>query len=400
MTAGPGRFQPEFATDGTPGSGTRVAVIGGGAVGLTAAGDLAAAGAEVTVFERDSVTPFPTDRGDASSQRAAGVLYDAYVDSLDAKIAARALTRFRSLADATPEFELHECPYVMLVREGDRSGIEALRRSADRMRDSGRDVRTVEGDSLTGRFPSLVADDVALGAVAMNAGWTTTGDYMTAVADRAERLGVRIAEGETATVRTSPLGVCCSGRSNEAYDAVLVAAGAHTGRVLSKAGYPVPVKPYRVQALVSEQAYDGPMCYDASAGFYFRPHPVGLLAGDGTQPREADPTDWVREADEWFLTEMATGLSARTAGTPDVTDSWAGLCTATADGDPLLGELAPGLYVATGWQGHGFMRAPATAELVAAEILGERPPIEDFDPQRFDGEQDFRIREGMRLDPE
>ncbi|MCL7419066.1 MAG: FAD-dependent oxidoreductase, partial [Halalkalicoccus sp.] len=49
---------------------TRIAVIGGGAVGLTAAYDLARTGEDVTVFERGALAS-------GSTGRAAGVLYDA-----------------------------------------------------------------------------------------------------------------------------------------------------------------------------------------------------------------------------------------------------------------------------------------------------------------------------------
>ncbi|MFB6209960.1 MAG: FAD-dependent oxidoreductase, partial [Halobacteriales archaeon] len=67
------------------------------------------------------------------------------------------------------------------------------------------------------------------------------------------------------------------------------------------------------------------------------------------------------------------------------------------DEDPLLGELADGLYVATGWHGHGFVRSPATGEAIAEEILGGEG-IPAFDPTRFDGDEDFEIVEGMSID--
>ncbi|RLM82123.1 FAD-dependent oxidoreductase, partial [Halobellus sp. Atlit-38R] len=56
-----------------------VAVVGGGAVGVTAAHDLAARGADVTLFERG-------DLAAESSGRAAGLLYDAYAEDVDAAV--------------------------------------------------------------------------------------------------------------------------------------------------------------------------------------------------------------------------------------------------------------------------------------------------------------------------
>ncbi len=154
------------------------------------------------------------------------------------------------------------------------------------------------------------------------------------------------------------------------------------------------MKPYRVQALVLDAALETPMGYDATAGFYFRPHPDGLLVGDGTEAVESDPDEWDREADETFV---ASAL-ARTSGRFDLPESaveraWAGLCTATPDGNPLLGWLSSDLYVATGWQGHGFMRAPAIGERIARELRGGSG-IDAFDPTRVDGDEEFPIVEG------
>ena len=392
--AGPG---PEPGS----GDGTRVAVVGGGAVGVTAAYDLAVAGADVTLFERG-------DLGSGASGRAAGVLYDAYAEDVDARIGARALERFRELSAAEPAagsgvggFTFRECPYVMVAPEGDDGLAEAVRGAAERMRVHGRDVETLSGAELGDRFPSLRTDDVAVAAVARNAGWTDPGSYVETVAARAEAAGAEIRTDTEASVSTTPPGVTVASEASvtRRFEAVVVAAGAHTKRLLADAGVEIPLKPYRVQALVSAGAYDGPMWYDAAAGAYARPHPAGLLAGDGTVPVEADPDDWERDADDRFRDEVTGTLRERAGHEADVERAWAGLCTATPDGDPLLGEVADGVFVAAGWQGHGFMRAPATGEILARQVLGGSG-VEQFDPERFDGDEAFEIREGMTVETE
>ncbi|WP_225917787.1 NAD(P)/FAD-dependent oxidoreductase [Halobaculum rubrum] len=375
-----------------PGDGMRVAVVGGGAVGVTAAYDLAVAGAEVTLFEKGAI-------GSGASGRAAGVLYDAYAEDVDAEIGARALERFRTLS-GTGEFAFTDCPYVMLAREGDDDLAEAIRGAAERMRVHDREVETVDRDELGERFPRLRVDDVDVAAVAHNAGWTAPGSYVTTVADLAASAGAEIRTDSEVAVSTAPPGVAVADEApvRRRFDALVVAAGAHTKRLLADAGIAVPLKPYRVQALVSGRTFDGPMWYDASAGVYARPHPAGLLAGDGTVPVEADPDEWDRDADGWFLADVSGTLRDRAGHDPDVERAWAGLCTATPDGDPLLGEVADDVFVAAGWQGHGFMRAPATGEAIARQVLGEREGVPGFDPGRFDGDEAFEISEGMAVD--
>jgi glycine/D-amino acid oxidase-like deaminating enzyme len=384
-------------TAGTP----SVAVVGAGAVGLTTATDLARWGLDVTVFDESGVAAGATGR-------AAGIVYDAYAEDADAELATRAIERFREFADdaatSADAFQFVDCPYVIVAREGDERTAEAVEESADRMRSHGLDVSVVGPTTLGERFP-VETDDVTVAAVAENAGWCDPESYARLLAGRADSLGVDLQSRTEVGLSRDPLGVTV-GRVVRRFDAVLVAAGAHTGRLCAAVDLPLAVKPYRVQALTSSRPYDGPILYDATAEFYCRPHPTGLLAGDGTEPVEADPDDWEETADDWFRTDVREGLAHRLSHQTRVERSWAGLCTATPDGDPLLGELAPGLFVATGWQGHGFMRAPAHGERVAAQIAeslgrpveGVEAGVASFDPTRFSGDEEFQIVEGMTVE--
>ena len=57
-----------------------------------------------------------------------------------------------------------------------------------------------------------------------------------------------------------------------------------------------------------------------------------------------------------------------------------------------------GLYVATGFQGQGFMRSPAIGRRVADQMLGDEG-IPAFDPTRFGGDEPFDVRPGMAIEP-
>ncbi|MBP1923090.1 glycine/D-amino acid oxidase-like deaminating enzyme [Halorubrum alkaliphilum] len=387
-------------TDKTTRSPT-VAVVGGGAVGVTAAADLAARGAAVTLYDRGELAS-------GSSGRAAGVLYDAYAEDVDAALAARAMERFRAFDRSLPGFSFTSRPYVIAVREGDADA-SAVPAMVERMREHGREVAVVDPADLGERFP-LRTDDLAVAAVAEGAGWCDPASYVAAIGERARREGVRIETGTEVAFDGRAAPILRVDGATRSFDAVVVAAGAHTERLLATAGIRVPVKPYRVQALTSRVAYGGPMVYDATAGAYFRPHPTGLLAGDGTEPVEADPDAYDSEADDWFVDDVSDVLRERARYDPDVDRAWAGLCTATPDGDPLVGPIggpASGVVVAAGWQGHGFMRAPAIGEHVAEGVIASlseepgsfsgSPWIDAFDPERFDGDDSFEIREGMTV---
>ena len=371
-----------------------VAVVGGGAVGATVAYELASEGADVTLYERGSIAG-------GSSGRAAGVCYDAYADRLDAEIAGEAIERFRALS-GEDTFPFRECPYVWLAREGDEERAEIIREGIERMQAHGVVALEVGAEELTERFPHMRTDDVAVAGIAGAAGYTDPARYTACLAAAASGAGATVRDDTPVAVRTDPLGVTESAAgASQTHDAVVVAAGAHTGRVLEHAGHAIAMKPYRVQAVTAGGSLPEPMCYDATNGFYVRPHPDGLLGGNGTEPHEADPEAYDRGANDGFADTLLERIACRfpelRTAPLDVTRDWAGLCTATPDRDPLVGELEDGLYVATGFQGHGFMRAPAIGRRLADQVLGG-DGIERFDPTRFRGTESFEIREGMAIE--
>ena len=375
--------------------GRRVAVVGAGAVGTTAAHDLATRGDEVWLFDAGAVAS-------GASGRAAGVCYDAFAGGVDAAVAERALARFRALdADGDFDWSFTDHPYVWLARAGDERRAAAIREQVPRMRAHERRVDRLDRGALEAEFPALRAD-IEVAAVARDAGYADPGGYTRAMADRAVDAGVRLRE-ETRVTLAAPAGDGADrprlrvGDESRAFDTVVVTAGAHTARLLADAGLPVPVKPYRVQAAVTTPtplADRVPQLYDATGGYYCRPREGGLLVGDGTEPVERDPDDWREAADGWFLDDCADHLRDAVGTAPAVERAWAGLCTATPDGDPLLGERAPGVVVAAGWQGHGFMRAPALGERIARGVH-DGDWLDPFDPGRFDDDESFEIVEGM-----
>lgn len=389
-----------------------VAIVGGGAVGTTLAYDLATAGEDVVLYERGEIG----NAGDGpaaagSSPRAAGICYDAYADRRDAAIAKRALERFRSFS-SQGSFEFADVPYLWLARSGDHDREQAIWQATERMAAHDLDVEVLDRETISDRYPSVTVDDIGVAAVANQAGCTDPATYPPLLADLAAQAGATV--HERTSVRVEPDGTVIEGASPEGagqpeasttdqvqYDDVVIAAGASSKLICADAGIDLAMKPYRVQALTASVDYNGPTVYDASAGVYLRPHSTGLLAGDGTIPREADPADWRRDADESFVRTTRARLHERLSLSEralEIDRAWAGLCAATPDRNPLVGQLDAGLYIAAGWQGHGFMRAPAIAERLAEQLLGDDDGISGFDPTRFTGDEEFKIVEGMAVE--
>ncbi|WP_267162090.1 NAD(P)/FAD-dependent oxidoreductase [Halovenus salina] len=373
------------------GVGREVAVVGAGAVGLTAALWLARERASVTVYEAKTVAS-------ESSGRAAGVCYDAFAAEPNATLGQEAIEGFHSFAEEGAPFT--PCPYVWLAGEGDEGKIALVRDGIRRMQELGVEATELEAADLAEQFPRLRTNDIAVAGVTEGAGYTDPEAYTAWLAEQARAEGVTIEEETPVRIETESPAVIASGDRREVDDLV-VTAGAHSKQVLADAGVEIAMKPYRVQALVGGVSLGDswePMVYDTSADCYLRPHPEGLLAGDGTEEREADPEEYDRAANANFPANLADRVTHRVPDCNlDVDRAWAGLCTATPDRDPLVGAVRERVYVGTGFQGQGFMRSPAIGRRLADDVLGG-DGIPAFDPTRFDGDESFEVREGMAVE--
>ncbi len=182
---------------------------------------------------------------------------------------------------------------------------------------------------------------------------------------------------------------------------VLVTAGTWTRRLVRTAGVDIPLRPYLVQAssLELRRRHGLPIVWHLSTDVYMVPDgEEDFLAGDGTRTREFDPDNFPRMGDEDFKATIAERLMQLSSlgDVAGLRSNWAGLCGGTPDRRPLVGEVAPGLFVATGDQGLGVMRGPAIGEFALRIALGlaEAPHLR---PDRFPP-TDFEIRAGFTLD--
>jgi glycine/D-amino acid oxidase-like deaminating enzyme len=79
----------------------------------------------------------------------------------------------------------------------------------------------------------------------------------------------------------------------------------------------------------------------------------------------------------------------------EIVERWAGMIDATPDAVPIISGVAerPGLYVSTGYSGHGFGIGPGAGRLMADLITGQEPLV-DPGPFRFE-----RFSDGTRMEP-
>lgn len=174
--------------------------------------------------------------------------------------------------------------------------------------------------------------------------------------------------------------------------ALVVACGAATKQILATLGHPVALAPFRAQAarLRPRPLFAPfPTLHDLDLELYLRPCARGrVLVGDGTGSREEDPFAWEPAADASFLDRTVGAVRDLLDGAASFTteEAWAGLCVASPDAYPLVGPVpgAPALFMASGFNGFGSMRAAGLARRLAdALVTGEWAELRPADPGRF-----------------
>jgi sarcosine oxidase, subunit beta len=261
------------------------------------------------------------------------------------------------------------------------------------------DVELLSGDEVRRRFPYVApavvqaryrAGDGFIDTRAVTMGLAAASEATVVTGCRAE--GFEISGGRVRGVRTS-LGPIAAER-------VVIACGPLSGGVAEWGGLRLPIETVRRHKLVMPDVPQvppgAPMTIDEDTGAHWRPALRGawLLFTDPTT-RPSDPTDAV-PSDPGFAFELLDPASptavARTA--PFWRDVWeqnaahwivqAGQYTMTPDHWPLIGETAvAGLFVNTGYSGHGIMLSPAGSRRLADLLSGRLAPADNvFRPDR------------------
>lgn len=256
--------------------------------------------------------------------------------------------------------------------------------------DDVRELTPVEARALV---PGLSIDDLAGATFCPSDGLAGPNEVTHGYAGAARRLGARIFENREAvgfvTHGDDVVGVrTIDGEIRSR--AVVVCAGPWAQRVAALTGLDLPIVPSRRHVFVTD-AFPGirpgaPMTIDFHTSFYFHPEGPGVLFGmsDPQQPPGFDASvDWsfLDRVTAVAATRWPRLLEAR------VKTAWAGLYELTPDSQPLVGPIQtrPGLWIAAGFSGHGFMMAPVVGRWLAEWIMAGVPPVDlgPFAPDRF-----------------
>jgi D-amino-acid dehydrogenase len=396
----------------------RVAVVGGGVVGLSCAFALRRAGAEVTVYERGRVgegcsrgntgwicpglsAPLPAPGVMGGALR--GMLHrdsplvispllgpsflrwswgfwrastrERYRAGLEATVALTksAFADYDELRAAGVEFELHSTG--MLVAALTEPGLDEYAAMLSEAEEAGYEgpVRVISGDEARELDPAL-SEAVIGGVHAPSERYVRPESVSNGLAAWLRANGGEVEEN-----------AAVESLDDLEADAVVVAAGAWSGELLGESRFPMEAaKGYSITATSS-----GTLPKHA---LYLSEGKVGTSTFDGDLLRIAGIFD-LTGIDETLKPKRIDAIVRSSAvflkdWVPNEIElEWAGLRPYPSDGLPVIGSVPgrEGLYVATGHGRMGITLGPITGKLVARVILENETPreLEPFRIERF-----------------
>lgn len=348
---------------------TEIVVIGGGIVGASIAWQLARRRAgRVTVFERDIV-------GAGASGRTGALLRRHYTNEPEARLAQLGWETYRNW----PERVGGSCGYVpwpVVVTVGTHghlaSNVTRLERNVRMLQDIGIGIEIITADELERLQPGVETRDLSVVTIEPESGYVDSVEATTSMMEAAGREGVAFAEG----VNVDEI-VCAGGRvagvetsvGPVRADIVVCAAGPWSTGLLATARIEVPITAMRVQIIIAQRpmsmAQPHFVFLDTVAGVFTRPWApgrslIGVAGGD--QHDEVDPNRVDLMNDPAY---PAAAIEAIARRFPEMKRArylhgHAGLYDMTPDTHPIIGSTGiDGLYLAAGFSGAGFKKAPA-----------------------------------------
>jgi sarcosine oxidase, subunit beta len=364
----------------------RVVVVGGGILGLSLAYELTRRG-ERDVLVLDGAYP----NYGASGRNGGGVRAQWSTPTM-IRLARRSLDLCRRFAvEMGVNVWFRPGGYLFLAPTAEQAArVERLCRLQN---EHGLRTRVLSPSEALDVVPELEARTFVAASFNPDDGVVFPWPFLWGYASRAEAAGARIRSFTRVTgfrAAGPRLTHVLTDRGEVACELVVNAAGAWSKEVAALAGVATPNRPTRHEILVTEplEPWLDPLVSLLGSGLYFSQSQRGEIVGGMGDP--AEPEGVEMGSSLRFLARFARAITrvVPRLGGVKVVRAWAGCYDVTPDNNPILGAAGYlNFHQLHGFVGHGFMMAPAMAEIYADHLLGRATDelVPRFSLERFAG---------------
>jgi FAD-dependent oxidoreductase domain-containing protein 1 len=298
-----------------------------------------------------------------------------------------------TVEDRRPKIYFHREGNLFLVSAANH---DAARRAYDLQRSLGCRIEWWSPQQIRDRYPLYEPGADIVGATfGPDDGHFDAYAALMAYKAKSKSQGAEFLTGEAVKIRAAggrATGIDLDSGETLTAACVVNCGGAWAAQLTETAGVKLPVIPVKRQIFTLDTAVkpDGPLPLTVLlSGLYFRTETGGLILLGKSMPE--DPVGFNFTWDDQRFMEILWPELAEFVPAWDrlkLVRGWAGLYDVnTLDGNAILGEWPEikGLYLATGFSGHGLQQGPGVGRYLS-ELILERPVSLDlsiFTPQRI-----------------
>ncbi len=354
-----------------------ILIIGGGIIGTGIAYYLAQAGVkDITLIEKEKLL------GLGATQHCSGGVRHQFTTPINCKFSIEAfkdLTKF--------DMDYKKLGYLILDMKSDSMPRVKMQRTL------GIPTEYLKADEIKKRFPYINTEGVVSGTFYKEDGIADPGKLLSIYEKgaRDKGLGTRfmmetevqgfltesIDDPRPATRDSRPerkvVGVKTDKGDIKA-DTVILAAGVGSQELGKTIGLDIKFNHIRKYVFVIDGFdFDFPLTMEIPTGWYIKKEGKECLIGMSGKDEKVDFEKQDESMEETVEASIHRFPMTEKSGIRKVLST---MSDETPDKHAIIDSPVPGLIIATGFSGHGFMHSPVTGRIIASLLKGEKPPLD------------------------
>lgn len=338
-----------------------ISIIGGGIIGTAIAYYLAQTGIkDVVLYEKEKLL------GTGTTQYCSGGVRYQFTTPINVMFS---LESFPDLEKF--DIGLKHYGYLILDMEADS------RPRVKMQNDLGVASQYLTPADIKGLFPYINIRGVKSGSFYKLDGIAEPAKLLEIYEKRAKEQGIRIKTGVKVVRIVKEKGIVIGIETSEGLvktDTVILAAGPQSKELGETIGLEIPIVHRRKYVVVIRGfKFDYPVTMEIPTGWYIKKEGEDALMGMSGKDEKIDYELQMESVDETIEASIKRFPQTEDSTVKKIMST---MSDETPDKHAVIDDHMPGLIIATGFSGHGFMHSPAVGKIVTSLVKKERPEID------------------------
>jgi len=338
-----------------------ITIIGGGIIGTAIAYYLGQAGVkDVVLYEKEKLL------GTGATQYCSGGVRYQFTTPINVKFSLEAFPELEKF-----DIGLHRYGYLILDMESDSMPRVKMQN------DLGVKSEYLNPADLKARFPYIYIEGVKSASFHKLDGIAEPAKLLELYEKGARASGVKIRYGTEVVELVRDVEKVVGIRTKEGIimsDIVILAAGPQSKELGKTIGLDIPiVKRRKYVVAITGFDFDFPVTMEVPTGWYIKKEGTDALVGMSGKDEKIDYQLQEESVDETIMASLRRFPQTENSSIKKVIST---MSDETPDKHAIIDDHVPGLIIATGFSGHGFMHSPAVGKVVADIIQKKKPKLD------------------------